>query len=223
MPTKRSSHFAHLRREMVEHQLIAGGIRDERVLEAMRKVPREAFVPEAYEDAAYADGPLPIGEGQTISQPRTVAFMCEALRLIGNEKVLEIGTGSGYAAAVLSLLVRSVFTVELIPTLARQAQQRLQELGYRNVHVTIGDGTLGLPREAPFDAIVVTAGGYELPAPYAEQIAEGGRILMPIGPTEYSQEMVRFTKHQGQLTVERLGPFAFVPLVGKYGWKEKAE
>lgn len=220
MNPKHNHQFATLRQKMVQHQLVAGGILDSRVLDAMGLVPREAFVPAALQDAAYADGPLPIGEGQTISQPLTVAFMCEALRLTGTEKVLEIGTGSGYAAAVLSLLARTVFSVEVIPELAVQARQRLQSLGYGNVHVMIGDGTLGLPTEAPFDAIVVTAGGYELPAPYAEQLAEGGRILIPIGQSPESQEMVRYTKHRGQLTLERLGRFAFVPLTGKYGWRE---
>ncbi len=210
--------FAELRRHMVAAQLIDHGIADRRVIEAMRKVPREEFVPAELQDAAYEDGPLPIGFGQTISQPFTVAFMCEALHLNGTEKVLEIGAGSGYCAAVLSLLADSVFTIERVPELANEAGARLTRLGYVNVHVMTGDGTLGLPTEAPFDAIVVTAGAEALPDTYIQQLQPGGRIVIPIGGYRYNQEMYRFTRMEGELRIENLGGFAFVPLIGKYGW-----
>jgi len=203
---------------MVEAQLAAHGIADSRVLDAMGRVPREQFVLPEMRDAAYEDGPLPIGCGQTISQPFTVAFMCEALRLDGTEKVLEIGAGSGYSAAVLSLLAKSVFTIERVPELAEQARSRLAELGYDNVHVVTGDGTLGLSCEGPFDAIVVTAGAETLPDTYVQQLRMGGRIVIPIGEYRYNQEMYRFTRLDGDLRVESLGGFAFVPLIGKYGW-----
>ncbi|MBI3862881.1 MAG: protein-L-isoaspartate(D-aspartate) O-methyltransferase [Planctomycetia bacterium] len=212
------SRFIDLRSQMVEAQLAGHGIADPRVLDAMGRIPREQFVPTEMRDAAYEDGPLPIGFGQTISQPFTVAFMCEALRLNGTEKVLEIGAGSGYSAAVLSLLARSVFTIERVPELAEQARSRLTELGYDNVHVITGDGTLGLSSEAPFDAIVVTAGAETLPDTYVQQLRMGGRIVIPIGEYRYNQEMYRFTRLEGELRVETLGGFAFVPLIGKYGW-----
>jgi protein-L-isoaspartate(D-aspartate) O-methyltransferase len=211
--------FSEFRRQMVHLQLRSRGITDVRVLEAMGTVPREAFVPKEYQHLAYEDGPVPIGKGQTISQPLTVAFMCEALRLRGNEKVLEIGTGCGYSAAVLSHLASEVWSVESIASLAKAAQHRFQLLGYHNIYVSIGDGTLGLPSAAPFDAISVTAGGPTLPPPFCEQLAEGGRIVMPIGDSPTSQMMMRFTKNDGQLIQEELGCFAFVPLIGKHGWR----
>lgn len=203
---------------MVEAQLVGHGIADPRVLDAMGCVPREQFVSHEMRDSAYEDGPLPIGFGQTISQPFTVAFMCEALRLNGTEKVLEIGAGSGFSAAVLSLLAQSVFTIERVPELAEQARSRLAELGYHNVHVITGDGTLGLSSEAPFDAIVVTAGAETLPDAYVQQLRMGGRIVIPIGGYRHNQKMYRFTRLEGELRVENLGGFAFVPLIGKYGW-----
>jgi protein-L-isoaspartate(D-aspartate) O-methyltransferase len=212
--------FAELRRRMVEEQLREHGISDPRVLDAMGRVPREEFVPADLRDAAYEDGPLPIGAGQTISQPFTVALMCEALQLEGTEKVLEIGAGSGYSAAVLSLLAKSVFTVERIPGLARTARMRLEQLGYGNVRLITGDGTLGLPAETPFDAIVVTAGAETLPDAYVRQLRPGGRIVIPIGGYRYNQTMYRFTRLPEELRVENLGGFAFVPLVGKFGWHE---
>lgn len=217
------SRFTDLRRHMAETQLAGHGIADPRVLDAMRCVPREQFVLPEMRDVAYEDGPLPIGFGQTISQPFTVAFMCEALRLDGTEKVLEIGAGSGYSAAVLSLLAKSVFTIERVPELAEQARSRLVELGYDNVHVITGDGTLGLPAEAPFDAIVVTAGAETLPDTYVQQLRINGRIVIPIGGYRYNQEMYRFTRLEGELRVENLGGFAFVPLIGKYGWHVPTE
>ena len=213
--------FAELRRWMVDEQLREHGISDERVLDAMRRVPREEFVPEELRDAAYEDGPLPIGFGQTISQPFTVAFMCQALQLEGTEKVLEIGAGSGYGAAVLSLLASSVFTVERVPGLVNSARARLTRTGYENVNVVAGDGTLGLPDEAPFDAIVVTAGAETLPDAYVRQLRAGGRIVIPLGRSRHSQTMYRFTRIDEQLQVENLGGFAFVPLIGRYGWHER--
>ncbi len=210
---------AHLRYQMVETQLRCRGIDHERVLDAMARVPRESFVSADQAGSAYDDCALPISQNQTISQPYTVAFMCQMMRLSGHEKVLEIGTGSGYAAAVLSLLAREVRTIERIPELGIQAQQRLEQLGYRNVHVHLADGTLGLRQHAPFDAIVVSAGGVVLPTPYAEQLIEGGRIVIPLGASPGSQQMRRFTKRSGALTDEALGAFAFVPLIGEHGWK----
>jgi protein-L-isoaspartate(D-aspartate) O-methyltransferase len=206
---------------MVETQLRSRGILDERVLEAMREVPRHQFVPVDARDAAYADGPLGIGHGQTISQPFTVAFMVEALLLTGDEKILEVGTGSGYAAAVLSRLCREVHTIERIEPLAAAARERLARLGYDNVRVHVGDGTLGLPEEAPFDGIVVTAGADQLPPQYAEQLADGGRIVIPIGATRHGQIMCRFTREGAHFPCEKLGGFAFVPLIGRYGWDEE--
>ncbi len=210
--------FSALRARMVDVQLRQHGISDERTLEAMRLVPREEFVPADLRGAAYADGPLPIGSGQTISQPYTVAFMCQALKLTGAEKVLEIGTGSGYGAAVLSRLASSVFTVERVPGLAESAQARLTKMGYSNVRVIDGDGTLGFPDEAPFDAIVVTAGAESLPDAYVRQLQPGGRIVIPIGGYRHDQAMYRFTRLDEQLRVENLGRFSFVPLIGRYGW-----
>jgi protein-L-isoaspartate(D-aspartate) O-methyltransferase len=213
--------FKELRGLMVRTQLEARGISDQRVLDAMLAVPREAFVPQDLRPYAYDDTPLQIGYGQTISQPFTVAFMAEALQLIGSEKVLEVGTGSGYGAAVLSRLARVVFTVERISALGDRARARLEQLGYGNVHVCIANGTLGLPDQAPFDAIVVTAGAEELPPDYWRQLADGGRIVIPLGHTPMSQRMCRFTRRADDVEVEDLGSFAFVPLIGQHGWSEQ--
>lgn len=212
-----SSKYADERRRMVEDQLRARHISDPRVLEAMAAVPREEFVPVALRRHAYEDGPLPIGGGQTISQPYTVAFMCQALLLEGVEKVLEVGAGSGYGAAVLSRLAREVHTVERIRALAESARASLERLGYGNVHVHVADGTLGLPAEAPFDGIVVTAATMGVPLTYLEQLAEGGRLVIPVGDPLLGQTLYRFTRHDGRLLVADLGGFAFVPLIGKYG------
>lgn len=209
--------FEALRRKMVEQQLLTRGIHDPRVLFAMASVPRHRFVPRALRDEAYDDCPLPIGFGQTISQPLTVAWMVQALQLQGNERVLEIGTGSGYGAAVLSLVAREVYTVERIPELAERATKCLADLNYRNTHVYVDDGTLGLPSQAPFDAIIVTAAGERLPPPYLEQLADGGQILIPIGKQWSGQQMMRYTWAAGTLQEEDLGQFAFVPLLGKFG------
>jgi protein-L-isoaspartate(D-aspartate) O-methyltransferase len=193
------------------------GIEDERVLEAMSRVRREEFVPEEVRARAYQDCALPIGSGQTISQPFTVAVMLEALRLAGHERVLEVGTGSGYGAAVLSLLAREVFSIECVPELASAARDRLARLGYANAAVVEGDGSLGLPTEAPFGAIVVTAGAGSLPLCYLEQLAEGGRLVIPIGGEVRGQTLYCFTRLRGRLSVRELGPFLFVPLRGRYG------
>lgn len=218
-PQQLVSSFADQRLAMVELQLWQNGIRDERVLTAMAKVPRDEFVPTILKASSYGDCPLSIGHGQTISQPFTVAFMCQALQFKGHERVLEIGTGSGYAAAVLSLLANKVFTIERIDDLATAAAARLKRLDYTNVEVIAGDGTLGLPEAAPFDGIVATAAAGQLPPPLAPQLAEGGRIVMPIGGETFDQCLYRFTKRGGELHGENLGCFAFVPLLGQFGWR----
>src|SRR6184192_1352400 len=168
------------RREMVAHQILERGVRSAAVARAMREVPREAFIGADMQEFAYADSPLPIGEGQTISQPYIVAYMAEALELEGGERVLEIGTGSGYAAGVLSRIAAEVYTIERHESLARDAQAALTRLGYSNVHVVVGDGTKGLPAAAPYDAIAVAAGGPQVPAALREQLAIGGRLVMPV-------------------------------------------
>lgn len=209
------------RLRMVAEQLRTREIVDERVLEAMSHVPRESFVPEDLIAEAYDDCPLPIGCSQTISQPFTVAFMCQALQLTGEEVVLEIGTGSGYGAAVLASLAKTVYTIERIPELAESAAKRLARLGYDNVHVRAGDGTLGWPDASPFEGIVVTAGGDTLPQPYVDQLALGGRIVIPLGTYPWGQAMYRFTKTAAGMDSENLGGFTFVPLIGKHGWSNK--
>ena len=212
--------YAAERRAMVEEQLRERGVRSPRVLEAMRKVPRHLFVPEDCVAGAYTDQPLPIGEGQTISQPYMVAVMTEALELTGTERVLEVGTGSGYQAAVLSLLAGEVYTVESHASLAVAARRRLARLGYANVHVHSGDGTLGLPELAPFDAIVVTAAAPKLPPPLVEQLAEGGRLVIPVGQAD-QQELLQVRKTGDKTTSRVLHYCRFVPLVGRHGWRHQ--
>jgi protein-L-isoaspartate(D-aspartate) O-methyltransferase len=209
-----------LRREMVERQLRKRGIRDERVLAAMLSVPRHEFIPAELAGEAYTDHPLPIGHGQTISQPFMVAAMAEALELSGGERVLEIGAGSGYQAAVLSLLAREVYTVEMHEDLAVESAERLRRLGYANVHVHVGDGTLGWPDQAPFEAIIVTAAAPEVPPPLVAQLAEGGRLIVPVG-TPDEQRLLRVEKHGDEFTQRALYHCRFVPLVGQYGWKPR--
>lgn len=207
-----------LRREMVQEQIRERGIRCPRVLEAMRRVPRHEFVPEEMAAGAYADQPLPIGEGQTISQPFMVGAMTEALGLEGEERVLEVGTGSGYQAAVLALLAREVHSVESVVALATAAKARLASLGYNsNVQVHGGDGTLGWAEAAPYDAIVVTAAAPRIPPPLVEQLAEGGRLVIPVGPAS-EQELLLVRKMEGRTTSETLHYCRFVPLLGRYGW-----
>jgi protein-L-isoaspartate(D-aspartate) O-methyltransferase len=212
-----ASAFAIKRLKMVARQIRARGLTDERVLAAMECVPREEFVPRHLVDDAYQDCPLPIGFGQTISQPFTVAFMCCALKLAPNDHVLEVGTGSGYGAAVLSQLAARVDTVERIPELAAQAERRLQRLGYDNVHVHVADGSCGLTAYALFDAIIVTAAAPKLPPPFVEQLSDGGRIVIPVGPDRYSQSLCCFTRRGDKLDVQDLGEFTFVPLIGDHG------
>jgi protein-L-isoaspartate(D-aspartate) O-methyltransferase len=204
--------FDLLRHKMVTEQLVQREITDPRVLDAMRRVPREQFVPESLRHKAYDDTALPIGREQTISQPYTVAFMCQAARLRGGDIVLEVGTGSGYGAAVLSQLVQAVHTVERIEPLYQAAAERLATLGYDNVRVHLDDGSLGLVREAPFDAILCTAGAEYLPTAYQDQLAAGGRLVIPIGPPSH-QQMFRFTRRGDNWYGDRLGNFGFVPLV----------
>jgi protein-L-isoaspartate(D-aspartate) O-methyltransferase len=211
--------FETLRRLMVEHQLERRGIADPLVLAAMGKVPREAFVPPELADEAYADGPLPIGEGQTISQPYIVALMTEALELRGGERVLEIGAGSGYAAAVLAEIAAELFTVERHARLAEEAAARLAGLGYDHVQVRVGDGSRGWPEHAPYEAIVVAAGAPEVPEALKEQLAVGGRLVIPVGRGRTLQDLLRLRRlSETEYQREELGGVRFVPLVGEEGW-----
>jgi len=209
---------ARERDRMVAEQLVKRGIADRSVLEAMRSTPRHLFVDAALRDKAYGDHPLPIGEGQTISQPFMVARMTELLRLTGKEKVLEIGTGSGYQAAVLGRLAARVCTVERIPKLAARARETLEAIGVSNVWVRTANGTFGWPDEAPFDRIVVTAGGPSVPPPLFEQLAEGGRMVIPVG-SEDSQRLQVVDKIAGEAKVTEDSGCVFVKLIGKYAWE----
>ncbi len=211
--------FDSERRRMVDEQLINRGVHDERVLAAMRKVPRHEFLPEAFHAVAYSDSALPIGEGQTMSQPYMVALMTELLELKGGDRVLEIGTGSGYQAAVLAELCAKVYTVERIKILAERARATLDRLGYRSVAIKVYDGTYGWKEMSPFDAILVTAGAPEIPQPLIEQLKEGGRMLVPVGE-RYSQQLLKIVKTPAGIAAERSIPCVFVPLIGAKGWKE---
>lgn len=216
-PTVQEDPYTEQRLRMVEETIVARGVSDPDVLRAMRSVPRHLFVPPDYLDLAYDDRPLPIGYGQTISQPYIVAWMTELLQLKPGEKVLEIGTGSGYQAAVLAELgYVEVYSIEIIPELAAQAAERLRRLGYGQVHLTQGDGYFGWPEHAPYDAIIVTAAPDHLPPPLVEQLKEGGRIVIPIGPRGGWQTLWRFTKQAGGVQAEALDYVSFVPLTG-YG------
>jgi protein-L-isoaspartate(D-aspartate) O-methyltransferase len=206
--------FPVMRQAMVEHDIRGRGIRDQRLLEVMSRVPRHLFVDEGQRRQAYADHPLPIAEGQTISQPYVVALMTEALRLKPSDRVLEIGTGSGYQAAVLAGLVKSVFTIEIRKPLADSADRRLRELGYRNVRVRYGDGYFGWKEEGPFDAIIVTAAANHIPPPLIRQLKEGGRLIIPLGSTVYSQTLTLLTRRGERLGAELMGGVAFVPMTG---------
>jgi protein-L-isoaspartate(D-aspartate) O-methyltransferase len=214
-----SKEYAPQRAEMIERQLRRRGIEDAAVLAAMAAVPRHEFVPEELRSQAYEDLPLPIGGGQTISQPYIVAAMTAALHLQPNDRVLEIGTGCGYQAAVLARLVKEVFTIERRPELASAASGKLAQLGYTNAHVHCGDGTLGLPEFAPFDAILVAAAAPAVPKPLLAQLAEGGRIILPVGNAE-RQELQLIEKHGDAFPAKMLEGCRFVPLVGYYGWQE---
>jgi protein-L-isoaspartate(D-aspartate) O-methyltransferase len=213
-----SQRFARERERMVEEQLVARGVTDPRVLEVMRRLPRHVFVEEALRDRAYGDHPLPIGDGQTISQPFIVGRMTELLRLTGREKVLEVGTGCGYQAAVLAELAARVCTMERIPRLATRARETLEGLGYRNVWVRAGNGTLGWPDQGPFDRILVAAGGPAVPPPLFEQLGEGGRMVIPVGDAT-SQVLEVIEKVNGTMRVTPDSGCSFVKLVGKYAWE----
>lgn len=207
-----------LRQEMVETQLIPRGISDKRVLEAFRKVPRHLFIPESVRRSAYDDCALPIGEGQTISQPYMVAVMTEQLKLKGDETVLEIGTGSGYQAAIIAELCKKVYSVERHKVLAERAEEIMKSQGYSNIEFIIGDGTEGYAQAAPYDAIIVTAGCPEIPKPLVEQLKDGGRLVIPVGDV-YQQLLTTVSKHGTKFETEESVPCVFVPLVGKFGWK----
>jgi len=208
---------SRLRDEMLTQQLMKRGIRDERVLQAMRHMPRHLFVPARHRAMAYEDMPLPIGHEQTISQPLMVAMMTEALRLHGHERVLEIGSGSGYQAAILSRLAVVVFSIERIPELAAQARATLAMVGIRNVHVLVGDGSLGLPEHGPYDAMVVTAASPKVPPALIDQLKLAGRLVIPVGD-RHEQTLVRVTRTEREPQVEHLGGCRFVPLIGQQGW-----
>jgi protein-L-isoaspartate(D-aspartate) O-methyltransferase len=207
--------FLAVRQAMVERDIKGRGIRELRLLEVMSRVPRHLFVDEGQRGQAYADHPLPIGEGQTISQPYVVALMTEALRLKPSDRVLEIGTGSGYQAAVLAGLVKSVFSMEIRKPLAETAEKRLRALGYRNVQVRYGDGYFGWKEEGPFDAIIITAAANHIPPPLIRQLKEGGRLIIPLGSTVFSQTLTLLTRRGEQLAMEQLGGVVFVPMAGE--------
>lgn len=207
------------RHRMVAEQVLSRGIRDERLLTVMRDIPRHMFVPSHLASRAYDDGPLPIGDGQTISQPYIVAEMTAALKLSGREKVLEIGTGSGYQTAILCRLAKEVVTVERIPALQESAETTLRELGVDNVRFRTGDGSKGIPDEAPFDRIMVTAAAPGVPSPLFGQLDEGGIIVIPIGG-RWEQDLVRVTKESGKELKEFLGGCRFVPLIGEFGFRD---
>jgi protein-L-isoaspartate(D-aspartate) O-methyltransferase len=210
--------FTLARRKMVKEQLVARRIKDKRILNAMQKVPRHLFVEEGLWHQAYGDFPLPIGQGQTISQPYVVALMTAALQLQGDEKVLEIGTGSGYQAAILAELTKQVFSIERISSMASKARKILDELGYANVLIRVSDGTYGWEEEAPFDGIIVTAGAPDIPVTLVEQLKVGGRLVIPVGD-EYSQVLLKVVKKERGYHEKDLGGVRFVKLIGDHGWK----
>jgi protein-L-isoaspartate(D-aspartate) O-methyltransferase len=212
-----------LRRRMVDEQLVRRGIDDPRVLEAFLDVPRDEFVPPQFAQFAYDDSPLPIGGGQTISQPYIVALTIAALSLRGGERVLEIGTGSGYAAALLGHIAAEVYTVERLESLARDARDRLRALGRHNVAVLCGDGSLGWPEHAPYDAIAVAAGGPKVPDALVAQLAIGGRLVIPVGPDVLAQQLVRVARESAtRARQETLADVRFVPLIGEQAWQERS-
>ncbi len=212
--------YDDLREMMVESQLIPRGISDPRVLDAMRRVPRHLFVDSWIRDSAYDDMALPIGEGQTISQPYMVAIMTELLELTGDEKVLEIGTGSGYQAAVLAELSKEVYTIERIESLMEKAGEKFAALGYGNIRTKTGDGTLGWPEKAPFDRITITAASPKIPEPLMEQLAMDGILLVPMG-SRFSQQLLKIRKTRHGVTEEYHTPCVFVPLIGEHGWRDE--
>ncbi len=213
-----SDEYADQRKRMVQHQIVSRGVHDKRILAVMESVPRHLFLAQAARSWAYGDAPVTIGHGQTISQPYIVALMTELLRLKGDERALDIGTGSGYQAAVLSQLVAEVHTVEMIPELAAEARDRLHHLGYSNVHVHVGDGSCGWPEFAPYGAILVAAAAPDVPPPLLEQLKDGGRMVLPVGSSGYQQLEVWTCAGQDYRREINL-PVAFVPLRGEHGWK----
>ena len=216
-----TSDFAAERQAMVERQIASRGITDEAILNAFGAVPRELFVPPEYAELAYGDHPLPIQAGQTISQPYIVALMIQAAEIRAGDKVLEIGAGSGYAAAVISRIAGELVAIERQRDLVELARERLLKLGYGNVTLLEGDGTRGCSEQAPFDAILAAASGSHVPQPLVEQLADGGRIVMPVGDPGWVQELVKVTKRAGgELVQENLGGVRFVPLIGEEGWKD---
>ncbi len=207
-----NSTMSALRNKMVDRQIVSRGVNDERVIEAMRAVPRHEFVPQHSAQAAYEDHPLPVGEGQTISQPYIVALMTELCRLNGTEKVLEVGTGSGYQAAILAHLAEEVYSLEIVESLYKKALQKLDELGYTNIHMVLGNGFRGLPDKSPFDAILLTAAPPRIPKPLIRQLKDdGGRLVAPVGT--FSQELVVLTKENGEVNTEHVTYVQFVPMV----------
>lgn len=210
--------FAKKHERMVRDQIEARGIKDRKVLKALRKVERHKFVPKQYQDEAYNDYPLPIGEGQTISQPYIVGLMTAALDLKGTETVLEIGTGSGYQAAILGEICKHVYTIEIVEVLGKRSQRLLSELGYKNIMVKVGDGYKGWEEKSPFDAIIVTCAPSHIPKPLEDQLAEGGRMIIPVGES-FSQRLVLLIKKQGKITQKAIIPVRFVPMMKKGGEK----
>ena len=207
------------RERMVKSQIEDRGVRDSRVLDAMREIPRHLFVPPGFREAAYQDRPLPIGSGQTISQPYIVAVMTELLHLGKSDRVLEIGTGSGYQAAILSKLAKDVVTVERLPEIAEHARNLFESLGIGNITVIVGDGTEGYGPRAPYNGIIVTAATPDIPGPLVAQLAEGGKLVAPVGSRDL-QQLVRLTRRDGRVAREEFGGVVFVPLLGKHGWRE---
>jgi len=209
--------YSVLRERMVRHQIIARGIENQHVIEAFLKVERHRFIPESLVGSAYADHPVPIGEGQTISQPYIVALMTECLDPSKSDKVLEIGTGSGYQAAILAELSGQVYSIERFPNLAKRAESLLGELGYANIKIKVADGTLGWPEEAPFSRIIITAAAPEVPLPLTEQLCENGKMVLPLGGT-FSQSLTIIKKEKGRFIEKAVCGCVFVPLIGKYGY-----
>ena len=220
MPTDFQSELTQQRNEMVDAQLRRRGIHDERVLRAMEIVPRHEFVPWQLQREAYQDSPVPIGEGQTISQPYIVAHMLEALRLSPEDRVLEVGTGTGYEAAVMSRIVREVYTIERFPSLAEAAKKIFDRLGYTNIHVVIGDGSRGYADAAPYDAIIVAAAAPRVPDALVEQLKDGGRAIVPVGEADL-QQLRLISKNDGAIQRKTLDACRFVPLVGEEGYAER--
>ncbi len=214
--------YSRERKRMVDQQMVGRGIRDERVLEAMLAIPRHEFVPQDQARRAYIDAPLPIGNHQTISQPYIVALMTEFLNLKGHETVLEIGTGSGYQAAILGHLAKKVYSIERIPELAERSRTLLYSLGLENIEVVVGDGSCGLPEHAPYQAIIVTAAAPEVPKPLKDQLSDGGRLIAPVGGR--MGQALELWKHEGKkLVCEKLTPVAFVPLIGEHAWSDEGK